>query len=171
MQTWDFNQINVRNPSKLQFFGGCLLGGVFVPSVYSSHARWSYRRRLRSPLCAGSMCGVHCSSAITSHCLRILQFFYLCPTAPPAPPPPPPPPLTRFMCEKHAMNMKLKLMKCPFETTVLVKTTCTSYWVSIAEHSYNTMLGSVHACSDHACSDHACNDNFSVTSAVKPPSC
>ena len=44
-------------------------------TLYLSHARWSYRRRLGSLLlCACSMCGVNCSSAITSHCLLICQF-------------------------------------------------------------------------------------------------
>ena len=29
---------------------GCLLGGVYIHTLYSSHARWSYRRRLESLL-------------------------------------------------------------------------------------------------------------------------
>ena len=43
-------------------------------TLYLSHARWSYRRRLRSLLlCARSRYDVSCLSAITSHCLLILQ--------------------------------------------------------------------------------------------------
>ena len=41
-------------------------------TLYLSHARWSYRRRLGSLLfCACSMCDINCSNAITSHCLLI----------------------------------------------------------------------------------------------------
>ena len=45
-------------------------------TMYVSHVRRSYRRRLGSLLvCACSMCDVHCSNAITSHCLFILYFI------------------------------------------------------------------------------------------------
>ena len=42
-------------------------------TLYLPHASWNYRRRLGSLLCAYSMCDVNCSSAITSHCLLIVQ--------------------------------------------------------------------------------------------------
>ena len=41
-----------------------------VCTLYLSHGRWSYHRRLGS---LRSMCDVNCSSAITSHCLLIPQ--------------------------------------------------------------------------------------------------
>ena len=45
-------------------------------TLYSSHARWSYHRRLRSLLfCACSMCDVDYSSAITSRCLLSLRIL------------------------------------------------------------------------------------------------
>ena len=43
-------------------------------TLYLLHARWSYHRRLGSLLLyACSMCDINCLSAITSHCLLILQ--------------------------------------------------------------------------------------------------
>ena len=44
-------------------------------TLYSSHTRWSYRRRFGSLLlCACSMCDVNSWSAVTSHCLLIRVF-------------------------------------------------------------------------------------------------
>ena len=58
-------------------------------TLYLSHARWSYRRRLGSLLRACVQC-VNCSSAITSHCLLALKLKR--PTIPACP---------SFMCTRE----------------------------------------------------------------------
>ena len=68
--------MNVLSPVRWwRYRRGDLLGGG-LPTLYQSQARWSYRRRLGSPLlCACSTCEVNCSSTITSHCLLTYEVY------------------------------------------------------------------------------------------------